>query len=112
MTDRPGEAQATMRKAYKLMPDEPLVLTNLGRALVALGRAEEAEPLHRKALKLQPGDPLLLGHYGNCQLALGELDKARELYVAAQTGHPDNADARTGLERIEAMRAMGGEAST
>lgn len=111
MTDRTGEAHATMRKAYKLMPDEPLVLTNLGRALVALDRAQEAEPLHRKALKLQPGDPRLLGHMGNCQLALGNVEKARELYVEAQTGHPDNVDARLGLERIETMRAMSGEGS-
>ncbi|MGE0421936.1 MAG: tetratricopeptide repeat protein [Reyranellaceae bacterium] len=109
MTDRAGESHATMRKAHKLMPDEPLVLTNLGRALVALGRAQEAEPLHRKALKLQPGDPRLLGHMGNCQLALGNVEKARELYVEAQTAHPDNVDARLGLERIETMRAMSGE---
>jgi Flp pilus assembly protein TadD len=109
MLDRAGEAHATMRKAYKLAPDEPLVLTNLGRALVALGRAQEAEPLHRKALKLQPGDPRLLGHFGTCQLALGNIEQARELYVAAQTGHPDNVDARRGLEHIEAMRATRGE---
>jgi len=112
MTDRPGESHATMRKAHKLLPDEPLVLTNLGRSLVALGRPQEAEPLHRKALKLQPGDPRILGHMGNCQLALGNVEQARELYVTAQTGHPDNADARQGLERIEAMRAMSGESPT
>ena len=73
--------------------DDPLVLTNLGRVLVDLGRAAEARSLHEHALRGLPGDSRLLGHYGACLAALGERDKARETLDAALAADPNNAEA-------------------
>ncbi|HJQ56513.1 MAG TPA: tetratricopeptide repeat protein [Vineibacter sp.] len=96
-------AQAALKRAYKLAPTDPLVLTNYGRALTRLNRADEAAPLHRRALDLQPGDPRLLGHYGDCLLARGHLAEARNAYDSALIADPTNADARAGLERLQAI---------
>lgn len=96
-------AHAAFKRAHRLTPDDPLVLTNYGRTLTRMDRAQEAAPLHRRALELLPGDPRLLGHYGNCLLVRGHIEEARRVYENALIVDPDNADARTGMEQLRAM---------
>jgi tetratricopeptide (TPR) repeat protein len=103
MLNELDRAQAALKRAYKLAPNDPLVLTNYGRALTRLNRADEAAPLHRRALELLPGDARLLGHYGDCLLARGHVEEARTAYDSALIADPNNADARAGLERLQAM---------
>jgi tetratricopeptide (TPR) repeat protein len=95
------EARRALKRASRLATDDPLVLTNLGRVLVDLGRPAEARPLHEHALRGLPGDSRLLSNYGVCLVALGERDKARETLDAALAADPNNAEAlaaRTGLD--------------
>ncbi len=47
-------AHAAFKRAHRLTPDDPLVLTNYGRTLTRMNRPHEAAPLHRKALELLP----------------------------------------------------------
>jgi Flp pilus assembly protein TadD len=79
-----------------------MVLTNLGRVLLDLGRAAEARSLHEHALRGLPGDSRLLGHYGTCLAALGERDKARETLDAALAADPNNAEAMTARLSLDA----------
>ncbi len=96
-------ALAAFKRAHKLDPNDPLVLTNYGRTLTRLDRPHEAAPLHRRALELLPGDTRLLTHYGDCLLARGHIDDARTVYDSVLIVDPHNADALAGLERLKSL---------
>lgn len=51
---RPKEAQAALRTAYELSPDDPFMAVNLGAALASQDQLNEAEELFRRALVLNP----------------------------------------------------------
>jgi len=50
------EAAATMERALRIEPENPLLWMELGRLRMAEGKAEPAEGLYRKALTLAEGD--------------------------------------------------------
>lgn len=84
MRDRAGDwpgAEADLRAALALMPDEPTVLNYLGYTLLERNpqpgaRASEARSLIEKAAQLRPGDGGIVDSLGWMQLRLGEVDKA------------------------------------
>jgi len=47
---QPDQAERLLRQAYRLMPDEPAILVNLGLALIQQGLVEPAERCYRLAL--------------------------------------------------------------
>src|SRR5262249_50834117 len=73
------EAIAHYRRALALDPDMPVVLGNLGGALVSLRRPAEAVPLLRRALALPPHYAPPLGDLAAALNALGRWDEALPL---------------------------------
>jgi Flp pilus assembly protein TadD len=88
MRDRAGDwpgAEADLRAALVLMPEEPTVLNYLGYSLLerdaqagpqAGVRASEARSLIERAAALRPGDGGIIDSLGWMLLRLGEIDKA------------------------------------
>jgi len=52
-----GPAAATLERAVRIEPDNPLVWIELGRVHLSEGNAAQADALGRKALALATGDP-------------------------------------------------------
>jgi Flp pilus assembly protein TadD len=84
MRDRAGDwagAEADLRAALALVPDEPGVLNYLGYSLLERNpqpgpQAAEARGLIEKAAELRPGDGGIIDSLGWMQLRLGDVDKA------------------------------------
>jgi Flp pilus assembly protein TadD len=86
------EAKASLEAAYKLAPDQPLVLNYLGYA--QLERREnmvEAEKLIRTANRLDPESPQITDSLGWARYLQGDLAKAIELLEAAVRSEPTDA---------------------
>ena len=87
--DQWPEAKAALEEAYKLAPNQPLVLNYLGYA--QLERREnlpEAERLIQEASRLQPDDAAITDSLGWTHYIRGNLPKAIELLEAAVAGQP------------------------
>lgn len=83
------EAKAALEEAYKLAPNQPLVLNYLGYA--QLERREnlaEAEKLIQEASRLQPDDAAITDSLGWTHYIRGNLPKAIELLETAVAGQP------------------------
>ena len=83
------DAKASLEAAYKLAPDQPVVLNYLGYA--QLERREnmiEAEKLIRAAKRLDPESPQITDSLGWARYLQGDLAKAIELLEAAVRGEP------------------------
>jgi tetratricopeptide (TPR) repeat protein len=83
------EAKAAIQEAYKLAPNQPLVLNYLGYA--QLERREnlaEAEKLIQEASRLQPEDAAITDSLGWTHYIRGNLPKAIELLEVAVAGQP------------------------
>jgi cytochrome c-type biogenesis protein CcmH/NrfG len=52
-----GLAAATIERAMRIEPDNPLLWIELGRVRYTAADASQAESMGRKALALAPGDP-------------------------------------------------------
>jgi Tfp pilus assembly protein PilF len=52
-----GQAAATLERALRIEPDNPLVWIELGRVRLAENNAPQADAMGRKALSLATGDP-------------------------------------------------------
>jgi len=89
---RLAEAEACLRAALRLAPNDAGVLGNLGLALRGQGRLEEAVAVHRKALGRAP-TPATPGHMG----ALNNLG-------VSLTEHGEAAEAVACFERLLGMK--------
>ncbi len=80
MRDRAGDwagAQADLRQALTLFPDEPAVLNYLGYTMLERGEGrDEARGLIEKAARLRPGDGGIIDSLGWMQLQQGQVDAA------------------------------------
>lgn len=80
MRDRAGDwpgAEADLRRALALFPDEPSVLNYLGYSLMERRLAQpEARAMIEKAASLRPGDGGIIDSLGWMQLQAGDVDKA------------------------------------
>jgi predicted O-linked N-acetylglucosamine transferase (SPINDLY family) len=93
----PGAAVARFEQALQLSPDSVGLYSNMGLALMALGRLEEARFSFEQALYLQPD---LAEAHNNLGLALLNQDRvaeARLRFERALELRPDLADARNNL---------------
>jgi Flp pilus assembly protein TadD len=87
--DRWPEAKAALEQAYKLAPDQPLVLNYLGYS--QLERREnlaEAERLIREASRLRPEDASITDSLGWAHYVRGNIRSAIELLEKAAAGEP------------------------
>jgi tetratricopeptide (TPR) repeat protein/DNA-directed RNA polymerase specialized sigma24 family protein len=78
---RHKEAEAVLREAAQLKPDNPLVLNDLGWALNGLGQHKEAEETLREAIRLKADDPWA---HTNLGIALQKQGKFKEAEAACR----------------------------
>ncbi|MDB5697287.1 MAG: tetratricopeptide repeat protein, partial [Alphaproteobacteria bacterium] len=86
------DGKASLEAAYKLAPDQPLVLNYLGYA--QLERREnipEAEKLIRKANRLDPDSPQITDSLGWARYLQGDVANAIALLETAVLGEPTDA---------------------
>lgn len=87
--DKWPEARAALQQAYKLAPDQPLVLNYLGYAqLERRENIEEAMSLIVKASTLQPDNHAITDSLGWAHYLRGNLRSAIELLEKAAAGEP------------------------
>jgi tetratricopeptide (TPR) repeat protein len=91
-TDRWPQAEADLKKALELEPDQPFVLNYLGYSWVDQGlHLDEAKAMLHRAVELRPEDGFIVDSLGWAYYRLGENDKAvtyLERAVELQPGDP------------------------
>jgi Tfp pilus assembly protein PilF len=73
---RYDEAVALYSIALNLMPDDPLLLTNLGVSLRELGKFKASETCYRRAIAVKPESPGTFSNLGNVLRRMGRLKEA------------------------------------
>ncbi len=87
------EAKAALQTAYKLAPDQPLVLNYLGYAqLTRRENIEEAMALIAKASRLQPDSAEITDSLGWAHFLRGNLPQAIDLLERAAKARPADAE--------------------
>ena len=99
-TSRYQEAQDYIRRAAKLVPDDPAILDSLGWVSYRLGEMEEALKYLAMAFeKLE--DAEIAAHYGEVLWKMDQKDKAREIWKKGQAQNADNPVLIETLKRIQ-----------
>jgi Flp pilus assembly protein TadD len=87
-----GGATATVERALRIEPDNPLLWIELGQVHLAEGNAPQAESMGRKAVALATGDPNAQAAswrlIGDALLARGRTLDATEAYQRANAATP------------------------
>lgn len=98
-TDRYTEAEALIRRAYELQPDDASIIDSMGWVAYRLGRLEESESFLRRAWEMDK-NPEIAAHLGEVLWAMGEKDAAKAVWregLAVDGQHPVLAET---LERM------------
>jgi len=93
---RLDEAEAHLRRAIELRPDNPIPYFNLGTLLSVRAQYADAEAAFRSYLGLLPGSPGGLGRLGLLYLLQGRLEDAAPLLQRARGLSPAGAAAGPG----------------
>jgi tetratricopeptide (TPR) repeat protein len=91
------EAEALIKRALELKPDDGFYLDSLGWVYYQRGDYDQALPILEQALKLQPDEGVIMEHIGDVKKAKGDAKAARALYERALKGTLEAKD----KERIE-----------
>ena len=87
-----GGATATVERALRIEPDNPLLWIELGQVHLAEGNAPQAESMGRKAVALATGDPVAQSSswrlIGDALRARGRMLDATEAYQRANGAVP------------------------
>lgn len=90
-------AEASLRRAVKIAPDDPKALAELGMFIITAGEdVMAAQPLLERALELNPNDSEALGFYGELLTYHGNFDEALEAMRRAYVLDLNNPE-RAGL---------------
>ena len=102
-----------LKKAARLLPDEPAVFCNLGLALMKVGRLDEAEQHLRHALTLAPNHDAALNNLGLTSLKKRQPGLAESCFRQAIALQPNDAAALVNLGNAQGDlgRATDAEAS-
>ncbi|MDX9767659.1 MAG: tetratricopeptide repeat protein [Ectothiorhodospiraceae bacterium] len=92
--ERLAEAEAPMRAALRLAPDNTMARFNLAVLLLRLRRWPEAEPLLRGVLRQEPHNPRALGSLAQALLEQKRFDEACELVEPMLESAPDDSGLR------------------
>ena len=96
------EAEAMLRRAVELRPDDGYIVDSLGWAFFRLERFDEAVLYLERAVELRPDDPVINDHLGDAYWQVGRYREARFQWERALTFEPE----RTGdADRAELARA-------
>lgn len=94
-------ATADYRAALTLAPEQAGVWSDLGEALVELGRHEEAIAAFERAREAGCATSLTFVGRGTARARLGDLEGAREDFTLVLEHEPGNAAAQAGLARLD-----------
>ncbi len=92
-----AEAEACLREALRLNPDDADVLNNLGTAVWEQGRAPEAMAYYLRAHQLRPTDFGILNNLGIVLWDQGRPDRAVGFYRKALELEPESFDTQMNL---------------
>jgi Flp pilus assembly protein TadD len=92
-----AEAEAALREALRLQPEDPDVLNNLGTAIWQQGRPAEASAYYLRAHQYNPKDHGILNNLGISLWDQGHPDRAVAFYRRALGLRPDSFDTRMNL---------------
>jgi tetratricopeptide (TPR) repeat protein len=91
------EALLALERAAQLLPDDPETHSNLGNALLDLGRLDDAAASYRRALLLKPDYAEAHNNLGAALRARGQLEDALASFQRALALKPDAAEAHSNL---------------
>jgi len=94
------------RNAYKLLPNDEGILSNLSRALVEMKLTEEALEICLKRVELFPGSSGGFSNLGYVYERLDNLKEALSAYEKAIGLDPSNDDAQLGCEEVRSKLLM------
>jgi len=103
-SERFGLAQAIMLAAYKLAPEEPVILNNLGICYEKAQNLDEAEKYFIKAASRNPNDSLSLTNLGFVYLQKGEADKCINVCEKAIRLAPKVPHARFNMGQAQLLK--------
>ncbi|CAN5713153.1 adenylate/guanylate cyclase domain-containing protein [soil metagenome] len=103
-------AEAELRRASELAPQNAPVTANLARLLACLGRVEEAVTLTQGAIALEPLRTLSYSNLASYLTALGRYDEAEAALRKAIELQPQAATSYGYLARIQILRGNTGAA--
>ncbi len=92
-----AEAEAYLREALRLDPDDPDVLNNLGTAVWEQGRGSEATAYYLRAHQFKPNDYGILNNLGIVLWDQGRPEQAVTFYRRALEQQPDSFDTQMNL---------------
>jgi len=99
-TERYDEAEALIRQAYILQPQEPSIIDSMGWIAFRQGRYAEAEEYLRRAWKIDQ-NPEIGAHLGEVLWVSGKQDEAVKAWRDAQAIDSQNAVLLETLERLQ-----------
>lgn len=99
-----GAAEASLRNAQTLMPDELRWPYYLGRVHEANGDLAESAQAYGRVVELQPNGLAARVLLADVLLAQGEIDAAEGMFGRALEQHPDAAAVQAGLGRVAMVR--------
>jgi tetratricopeptide (TPR) repeat protein len=89
LTERYGEAEQLIRRAYELQPEDASIIDSMGWVSYRLGRLREAEAYMREAWKVMRNAEIA-AHLGEVLWARGQKDEARSLWKLGLEMESDN----------------------
>ena len=92
-----AEAEACLREALRLDPDDPDVLNNLGTAVWDQGRAPEAMAYYLRAHQFKPDDFGIMNNLGIVLWEQGRPERAVTFYRRALEQNPESFDIQMNL---------------
>jgi tetratricopeptide (TPR) repeat protein len=122
---RPDRAEAALRHALQLEPDNPQALHNLADALRALGRPDEADAIVHRLARVQPENPISSYKAGLVAYQRADYVRARDAFKQALRRAPDDhefhfmlgmaysklGDKKSATEHLERARELAPTAS-
>jgi tetratricopeptide (TPR) repeat protein len=92
------KAEAMIRKAVELRPNDGYIVDSLGWVLFRLGRHDEAVVHLERAVELKPEDPVINDHLGDAYWAVGRQREARYQWMTALDSKPE-PELKTAIEQ-------------
>ena len=101
------EAEALVRRALKLRPDDGYITDSLGWVFYQKGKYEEALQGLLKASELAPEDPVIIEHVGDAYLKLGDKAKALQYYQRSLSLREEDSERDKIQPKIDALKREG-----
>src|SRR5690606_9943319 len=98
-SQRLAEAEALIRKALVVSPDNPAIQDSLGWVLFRRGRTGEALAVLERAWQ-NTTDAEIGAHFGEVLWKSGDENQARHVWQQALNGSPDHKGLRATMSRL------------